>query len=123
MENVKPWQIVLILVAFAALGFSLIKFGFKSSPESQMANSMTLVDVQTGQRYIADLSGNNSILLPARNPETNAIALIPVYEEDGVWYLWERYRSAMDQIDVPTDAVPNVNGPVNILDSEPIRLK
>jgi len=123
MDSVKPWQIILVIVAIGVLGFSLWKYGSKPSVESQLANSLTLVDVQTGQRYIADISGDHTIIIPGRNPDTNEVALIPIFEKDGNWYLWERYRSSIEQVKVSPDAVPNVDGPVKILDTEPIRLK
>lgn len=123
MDKIKPWQLILIVLAIAVLGFSVWKYGGGKSPESQLANSMMLVDVQTGQRFIADISGKKSVLLPARNPDTQEVSLIPVYEEDGSWFLWERYRTAISQITVSPDAVPDVNGPVRVTDATPIRLK
>ena len=122
MENVKPWQIILIVIAFAVLGFSVLKFGIGGSVEGQMANEMMLIDVQTGQLYIRDISGKRAFIIPDRNPDTRKIALIPVYEEDGEWFLEERYLGAIEQIEVPTDAVSSPKKPLKVTDSEPIRL-
>ena len=123
MDNVKPWQIVLIIAAIGALGFSVVKYGFKPSQESQMANTLTLVDVQTGQLYIADISGKRTIIIPARNPDNDEVALIPVFEENGEWFIWNRYKSAMSQVTVTPEAVPDTDGAVVVLDESPIRLK
>ncbi|MDF1808571.1 MAG: hypothetical protein P1U42_02645 [Phycisphaerales bacterium] len=123
MDNVKPWQIILIVLALGALVFTVMKFGFKPSVESQMANSMTLVDVETGQLYVANLGGKNTIIVPMRHPDSDEVALLPVFEEDGEWFLWERYRDAMGQITVTPNAVPNIDGPVNVLEDSPIKLK
>lgn len=123
MENVKPWQIILIVLAFAVLGFSVLKFGIGGSVEGQMANTMTLVDVQTGQLYIANIGGKNGIMIPTPHPETDEIALVPVYEEDGEWFLRERYMADLHLVTVPQDAITGRNKPLKILDNDPIRLK
>ncbi|HCT45866.1 MAG TPA: hypothetical protein DF699_11695, partial [Phycisphaerales bacterium] len=80
MDNIKPWQIILILFAFAALGFSIFKFAIGSDLESQLANSLTLVDVETGQLYSANITGSRTLLIPATRPDSDLQALIPVYE-------------------------------------------
>ena len=123
MENVKPWQIVLVVVALAAIAFSAFRIIGTESIDSQLADSLMLVDAQTGQRYTANLKGKNAVFLPARNPETEKIALLPIYEEDGQWFVWERYRSAIDQIEVPADAIPDINKPVKVTEDKPIRIK
>ena len=123
MENVKPWQVILFVVAIAALGYSMMKVGFGNSPESRMAESMMLIDVQTGQLYIRDISGKKAFIIPDRNPDSKEIALLPVVEEDGEWFLVERYASALDQIEVPHDAVPdNPEEALNVADTKPIPL-
>jgi len=123
MDNVKPWQIILIVLALCALAFSVVKFGYKPSIESQMADKMTLVDVQTGQLYTVDVSGRRTFMFPMRNPDTREIALVPVREIDGEWFILERYVSMMEQVTVPIDAVSDPEGPVEILDADPIRIK
>jgi hypothetical protein len=116
MDNIKPWQIVLIIVALAVLGFSVWKFGVSSNPENQLAGSLTLVDVETGQLYRASIRGEKTLLLPARRPGTELQALVPVFEDNGEWYLFERYRGVLRDVGVPASAVPNPNEPVVVLD-------
>jgi hypothetical protein len=123
MENVKPWQIVLIIIAFVALGFSVLKFGFNQSIESQMASEMMLMDAQTGQLYIRDISGRQPFIIPDRNPDSKEIALVPVFEENGEWFLTERYASSVDQLTVPLDAIPDPTKALKVSESKPIRLK
>ena len=123
MDKIKPWQIVLIVVALAAIAFSAFRLMGTETIESQMADSLTLVDAQTGQRYTASLKGENAVFLPARNPDTKKIALLPIYEEDGQWYVWERYRTAIDAIEVPTDAIPDINKAVRVTEDKPIRIQ
>ncbi len=123
MENVKPWQIILIVIAFAVLGFSLLKFGFGGSIESQMADEMMLMDVQTGQLYVRDLSGKKTFIIPERNPDSNEIALLPVFELDGEWFLIERYVQSLEQVSVPKDAISDPQGPLKVSDAKPIKIK
>ena len=123
MDNVKPWQIVLFVVAVAVLIFSVWKFGFSNSIQSQLANEMMLVDVQTGQLYVRDLSGNKSFIIPSRNPETDEISLLPVLEVDGEWILNERYLNSLEQVTVPKDAITDPKKPVKVSDANPVRLK
>jgi len=121
MDNIKPWQIVLFVVAVGVLGFSIWRYGFGNSLEAQMANSMYLLDAQSGQIYLVDLSRGRGVLIPARRPETGEIALLPIYEKDGSWYITEHYRNALDQLDVPQDAIPNPNSPVKVNGGAPIK--
>lgn len=120
MDKIKPWQIILILVALAGLGFSVWNFGFANSLESQLADTMTLVDVQSGQLYTASIGGRNGILIPARNPETREIALMPVYRENDQWFLIDRYKGGVSDLTVATDAIPDVDGPITVNDSNPL---
>jgi len=122
MDNVKPWQIILLLVAFVVLTFSIWKVGFSGSIQSQLADRMMLVDVQTGQLYVRDLSGNQSFIIPDRNPETREISLVPVIEVDGEWIVSERYLNALEQVEVPKDAIVGPKKPVKTIDEKPIRL-
>ncbi|MBL4591424.1 MAG: hypothetical protein JKY96_05640 [Phycisphaerales bacterium] len=125
MDDVKPWQIVIMVLAVIALGFVVVKYGFGGgSPESKMNSSMTLVDVETGQLYTFDISGKNGIVIPARNPESNKKALLPVYKnDDSEWAISNRYRTLLDSMEVPTDAVAGNDAKVQVLDNSPIELK
>ncbi|MCA9276097.1 MAG: hypothetical protein KDA29_08730 [Phycisphaerales bacterium] len=123
MDSIKPWQIVLFLAAIAVLGFSIWKFGAGSGVESQMADSMMLVDVQTGQLFEADIRGQRGILIPAKNPDSQKVSLLPVFEEDGQWYLYERYRGVLNQLDVTHDAITRPDEPVSINGEAPIKFE
>jgi len=106
------------------LGFSILKFGMGSSLESELANKMTLMDAQTGQLYIVDIGGNRGVLIPARRPESRELALLPVYEgDDGQWYLGERYRNMLGDLEVPTEAITSPDQPVRVSSDEPIKFK
>ena len=114
MDNIKPWQIILFIVAIGVLGFSVWKFGFGDSLEGQMANAMIMIDVETGQLYEVDIRGKRGVLIPARNPETRDISLLPVFEQDGEWFIYERYRDALDQLEVPLEAIEGPDRAVKV---------
>lgn len=121
MDNIKPWQIILLVAAVAVLGFSVVRYGLGSNPADELASSLTLVDVETGQLYTASIKGPRSLLIPAPRPDSQDTALIPVFEEDGNWYLFERYRQAVNDVTVPTTAVTDPDGPVAALDAPKIK--
>jgi len=120
MDNIKPWQIILFIVAIGVLGFSVWKFTAGSSVESMMADSIIMVDVKTGQLYEYSVEGQRGVLIPGRHPDTRELSLLPVFEENGEWFLYERYRPTLRDLDVVPDAVPDPDGPVVTNGLDPI---
>lgn len=105
MDNVKPWQIILMVLAVAVFGFSIWRFGgFGSSiPKHE---SILLVDVMTGQLYDAHKGDAKGILLPARAPGTGERTLFPVeQDESGAWRLRDRYVSTFKQMQLKSEVV------------------
>jgi hypothetical protein len=93
MENVKPWQIVLFVLAAIAVAISVARGLLADRPE--LSHELHLVDIRTGEMYSIDPSGK-SIPVPARSPVTGERNLFPVAEgEDGEWTV--DYR-ALNQI-------------------------
>ncbi len=99
MDNVKPWQIILLIIAFGLLGFMVWKF-MLASPIPTTNGYMT-VDIMTGQLYDIRKGKAKGVPLPAKNPDTGERTLYPVNQlEDQVWkipsgfesYLTERVR-------------------------------
>ena len=121
MENVKPWQIVLIVVAFAALGFSLFKFGFGSSIP-QTDGYMT-VDIMTGQLYDIRKGKAKGVPLPAKNPDTGVRTLYPVKQVDGLtWEIPQGYASYLTE-KIRKDSMLTGNGfTIEIVSDDPIRI-
>ena len=83
--DAKPWQIAVIVVGLlggcALLGWNL--FGGKSIGTQ---DEVLLMDVITGDRFIADTSGRRGVLIPARNPDTQKFTLLPIVkDEKGQW--------------------------------------
>lgn len=119
MGDIKPWQIILLVVAFGVLGASVWKFGFSNTV--RQPSGILLVDVQTGVLYDTRKGKNRGILLPAPHPETQEPTLFPVEKtEDGGWYIRSRYRTLLEEMRVERDAVDR-NYKVSVTDENPIR--
>ena len=93
MQSVRPWQIVLFVLAVLAVGFSVARGLLADRPE--LSHQLYLVDVQSGELFSIDPSGK-SIPVPARNPATGERNLYPAAkDEQGQWTLDFR---ALEQI-------------------------
>ena len=96
MDKIKPWQIILIVLAFAVLGFSVWKFGFSSSiPKT--SGYMT-VDIMTGQLYDIHKGKAKGVPLPAKNPDTGIRTLYPVNQvEETIWEIPNGFESYLTE--------------------------
>lgn len=119
MGNVKPWQVVLIVAAFAVLGFSIWRFGFSNAVKQP--DSILLVDVKTGTLYDTRKGQARGILLPARHPETNERTLFPVEKlADGSWVIRDRYASLFREMRLDNTVVDG-NMAVRVRSDPPVR--
>lgn len=104
MENVKPWQIILMIAAVCVLGFSVWKFGFAG--KVQQPDSILLVDVMDGQLYDAHKGSAKGMLLPARSPTTGDRTLFPVEKgPDGVWRVRDRYLPTLETMNLKSSVL------------------
>ena len=76
MDNMKPWQIILFVVAVAVLGISVWMFAFSSSVPT--TDGYLTVDIMTGQRYDIRKGKARGVPLPAKNPDTGDRTLYPI---------------------------------------------
>lgn len=119
MDNVKPWQLIVIVAAVIAVGFVGWKFGFGSKRIPQH-DSILLVDVVTGTLYDAHKGDAKGILLPARAPDTNERTLFPVEEdESGVWRVRERYFGLYKTMQINSDLV-GPDGQIEVVAEDPV---
>ncbi len=119
MNKAKPWQLVVVVLGFLALGVSLY---FALTKETvQLASTVTLVDVETGQLYKAPFPTRRSVVYPAINPSTKAETLMPVDKVEGKWFIGELFRAQVAMM--PKDKVKVVenlkSGEVKVLPGEP----
>ncbi len=119
MNKAKPWQLVVVILGFLALGVSLY---FALTKETvQLADSVTLVDVETGQLYKSPFPSRRSVVYPATNPITKSDTLMPVDQVEGKWFIGELFRAQVAVM--PKDKVKVVenlkSGEVKVLPGEP----
>ena len=82
MDQLKPWQKILIVVALVVL-VGGIWFSFRGKGPD-FGDHIYLVDVTSGELYTVDLTGIHGLMLPAKNPDTGLRTLLPLeLNEDG----------------------------------------
>ncbi|MEZ6163750.1 MAG: hypothetical protein R3B67_04865 [Phycisphaerales bacterium] len=97
MDNIKPWQIILIVVAIGVLGFSVWRQ--VNSGSINLPDSVVVIDVETGDMYQMSLGKRNGAYFPEKNPETGVNNLMPIIkDEDGRWVVPSHARAAMQDI-------------------------
>ena len=95
MGNAKPWQIVLIVVAFVGLAVSLYFTVFRNTGPN-VDSALTMADVNTGEIFHLPIGkGANSADIPGKNPKTGEKTLLPVMQENGKWVVLQRFISAV----------------------------
>ena len=93
MQQIKPWQIVLFVVASLALIF--IAFNIIRGNGIDIEHDLIVVDVISGEVYEIDTNGRG-IVLPTKNPQTGERTMYPVFKnESGQWVLEGRALSAI----------------------------
>jgi hypothetical protein len=86
MNGAKSWQIVLIVVALLAVSASLW-YQIFGGDDLSSSDSITVVDVKTGELFISPKPSDRAVMLPAVNPTTKSATLIPAYEQGGEWFV------------------------------------
>lgn len=85
MDGVKPWQLAVIVIGLVC-GLGLVGWQIFGGEKIHTPDRLMLMDVTTGQRYIADVSGHRAIFIPEKNPETSEYTLLPIVKgDDGKW--------------------------------------
>jgi hypothetical protein len=117
MEQIKPWQIILIVVAVGVLGFSVWKQ--ISKPSIDLPNSVTVVDVTTGDLYTMKLGKRNGAYFPEKNPESGKNTLMPIVKnENGDWYVDGHAMGVLQDVNGEINVVDEVTGKVTIESEE-----
>jgi len=84
MGQMKPWQLILIVVAGLVFAGSVGLYMF-GGQKIRMGTRIEMVDLATGDRWWIDVSGDRRGTFPAKHPETGERTLVRAFEEDGVW--------------------------------------
>lgn len=96
MGGAKPWQFVVLALGAAAIVFVVVFTAFGGDKTPDLANKITVADVNSGQLFVIDVS-KMTLMVPMTNPETNSPTLFPVYKEDGQseWKIQSQYVSVV----------------------------
>ena len=120
MDNIKPWQIVLFIVAFAAVGFSVWKFGFSNSIPT--TDGYLTVDIMTGQRYDIKKGKARGVPLPAKHPETGERTLYPINPVSDLLYeIPSGFKSYLTDNVREGSVIDSGKMTITVLPDEPIR--
>lgn len=118
MDGVKPWQLAVIIIGLVG-GLGLVVWNFTGSKGPDTIHQMTLMDVEDGTLFVADLKANKTIGIPAKNPDTERRTLIPVAREGDTWFVPEYYRGLLDMFDNPKAITNASTGTVNAAAGKP----
>lgn len=85
MDGVKPWQLAVIIIGLVG-GLGLLGWQIFGGEKIHTPSSIMLMDVVTGDRFVADVTGRRSIFLPEKNPDTGKYTLVTISKtDDGSW--------------------------------------
>lgn len=113
MENIKPWQAVLMVLAVVVLGMTI--WNQLSKPRVDLPGTVLVVDVETGDLYRMKLGKRNGAYFPERNPETDRHTLMPVEQDDsGEWRIVGHAMAALADVEGELKVVNASSGVVTI---------
>ncbi len=117
MQGAKAWQIVVLVLGLLGGAFGLY-YSFGRDDGIEIADSMMLVDVQTGDLYRVDVS-NKGVVLPMAVPGTDRKSLMPCHEDDGKWFVSERFLGSVQGMAKDTKAVNLSTGEIVVTNAKP----
>ncbi len=98
MGSLKPWQLVLVIIAVLVLAVSLWMTVFSGS-RVDFGDRVYMVDVATGELFYAETGGRRGVVVPAKHPATEKRTILPVQvEETGEIAISPRYMDIVDRI-------------------------
>lgn len=124
MLHAKPWQIAVVALGLLG-GIGGVVYAVRSNPGLDLASSVPMVDVITGELYDFEIPKKGSLVFPEINPTTGKETLFPITKDDaGNWKLAERYAGGLKLLSVKPEelAVDPVSGIVRVKDGKPKRI-
>lgn len=120
MNELKPWQMILIAAAVLVLGFT--GWRMMSGTKVDQPEGYMTVDVMTGQLYMLQKGRAKGMLLPAKNPDTGDRTLYPVNKDPntGEWSLDTGYAQTITEEMVTGSTVLTNQTSIRISDADPI---
>lgn len=124
MSHAKPWQIAVVALGLIG-GIGGIVYSLRSNPGLDLADSVPMVDVLTGELYDFEIPKKGSLVFPEINPATGKETLFPITkDESGNWKLAERYAGGLKQLNLKPEelVVDEATGIVRVKDGKPKRI-
>ncbi len=103
-RRAKPWQIVLVVACFAALGVSLYITTMRG-PKVEIRDSVQMADVETGELFTVKIGPGGNAMVPGMNEKTKRLSLVRVEQRNGEWFVIERDLAALNAVQVEPRAV------------------
>jgi len=122
MGTVKPWQIVVMVLAVLAVGGSAFYSCSGTTDKVVQSNSATMVDIRTGDLFEATYPEKRPVRYPAKHPTTGTESLFPVFAVEGKWKLDGRYipRIKADKA-LKADLIADRDGYLSISGTSPTK--
>lgn len=124
MSKVKPWQLGVIALGLL-VGVGSMVWTLSSRSDVELNPNLYLVDVETGQVYVADVS-RYGMALPARHPSSKRTSLVRVTKQpDGSFEVSERDLQTLGALDegVKVTAIDTETGKLKSPPSKPMAYK
>jgi hypothetical protein len=118
MGEAKPWQIAVVVVGLLTL-VGMVVWQCRSG-NVELASTIVLVDVQSGEIIEAPLPKNHAVGFPATNPETQKKSLLPAERTESGWRISGRYIPYTGRMEVNEKIVDVKSGTVQT-SGEPVR--
>ena len=93
LGSVRPWQIVVMILAVIAVAGMTVYSCTSEGRNPSQASEVNLVDIRTGQLYVADYPDKRPVSFPAKLPETPDATLYPARFTDSKWVVNTSYMS------------------------------
>ena len=125
MSAMKPWQVVILVVAVVAVSVS-VYMSFGAAPQiDNMATESRMVDVHTGQVFLFSLGGRKGVIVPETNPDTGKSTLLPIMtDESGMVRITPTALAALRDLGDDLKAVVDrKSGEVKLSDDKPRRVR
>ncbi|GEM_PF-1726764 len=97
--KVKPWQVAVIVIGLL-VGIASTLWVLVSPSEVHLADECYLLNVESGEVFIAAMGGGKRLTLPAADPESGKFALIRLTKDDqGKLYVDNRDLALLSYVD------------------------
>lgn len=116
------WQWAVMGAAVVAVGVSVWYSFSRSGSKVDFASQIIMADVTTGDLFSFDVGGRKAVMVPARNPDSGKLTLLPVERRpDGNWYIGERELGGLGGLEGEPLAVDRNTGQVRVTGDSPKR--